>query len=138
MNEEERRSNGRKGQIGKTQTKTLYYSSICLFTKGKNIFKGFLWNHNRYWVKPVSQHPPLKLDSVYSSFQDYIQSVKNFVDLVFFVKTFASWSEDCMGSKWKRLAWNFSRTTWQSMLMCFVCSWKVGLWVIWWVDWLSQ
>jgi len=55
-----------------------------------------------------------------------------------FVKIYASWY--CVGTdEWLIIpTYNFSRTTWQSISMCFVHSWNTGFTTICNAAWLSQ
>jgi len=54
------------------------------------------------------------------------------------VKIYTSWLEVSMCLVVIRPDCNFSQTTWQSISICFVRSWKTGFWAMWRAAWLSQ
>jgi len=54
------------------------------------------------------------------------------------VKMLASCSSERMGRRCRGLTCIFSQTMWQSSSMCLVLSWKLGLWAMCLIDFLSQ
>jgi hypothetical protein len=92
------------------------------------IYLVHIWNHNYLGFFPSIL--PLKLECMLIT-PNLPSNMENWFELSGFMKMSAGWSLVPICSGWTNPLCTLSRTTWQSISICFVLSWNTGFEAIW-------